>query len=351
MNISNVIKIRMERLGYMNPAQSEEDYDGLFRRLQPVSTEYFTEPGRPPSIRDRAAFDDTEYNRLLRGNQDLIKARFQGSTISYVRRDEIELYASAFCKPVSRMDDELVELYNILDQAGPMDKAQLMEEMDMKGPVVTKMLQKLQKAFLVYELQPDRFGEQVWQTFESEWPEFKLDRIPMEDARAEVVKRFIHNMVSVDMGMIADWTRFSKRDCRLLISRMLEKGMIDSFENGEDINYCLPGDKDTIFDMKSERVPESVFIIHKADYIYRAYESILKERFKGTEVLQFILIDGEFRGAVAGHWRIGPHDVEDIIVSLPKGEAERRESAVIDAVAKIYHPPNSSILRFNGKSL
>ncbi len=348
MNWNNIIKLRMERLGFTAPAGNEAEYDELFRRLQPVSTEYFSEPGRPPSIRYRADFDDIEYNRLLRQNQDIIKARFQGSTISYVRRDELELYAAAFAKPLSKMNDTELELFTVLDQVGPMDKKQIMEELDLKGPVVTKILQKFQKAFMVYELQPDRFGEQVWQTFSSEWPEFNYMIYNADEARRKIVLRFLGNMVIADADMTRDWTRFSKKEIAGVFADLEKRGMVKSFVSNDKAIYFRPEDKAAIFNRMKVRIPKSVFVIHKADYLYRAYEGSLKARYKGREILQHLLIDGEFAGAVEGHWRIGPHNIENIIVELSAEKAAERKNKIISAVAQFYHPPNSNILRYNG---
>ena len=70
--------------------------------------------------------------------------------------------------------------------------------------------------------------------------------------------------------------------------------------------------------------------------------------FSGLEILQYLLIDGEFLGAVTGHWRIGPHDVEDIIVTLPKKTATNYKQAILDEVSRIYSPPHSTIQKYNG---
>jgi len=351
MNWNNIFKLRMERLGFTNPAESEAEYDEIFRRLQPVSTEYFTEPGRPPAIRDRALFDDVSYNRLLRQNQDIIKARFQGNTISYVLREEFDIYASAFAKPISKVDDTMMELYTVLNQVGPMEKSQLIEELDLKGPVVTKILQKFQRAFMVYELQPDKFGEQVWQTFESEWQEFDIKKSDAAESKKAVIRRFIQNMVVVDFDMISDWSRFSKRETNEVIANLEESGTIEKIGESNESFWYLPEDREEIQSRMMVQIIPSVHVIHKADYLYRAYESKLKAQYKGKEILQYILIDGEIKGAVEGHWRIGPHNIENITINLPKYKTAIRKDEIISEVAKLYHPPYSNILRYNGKEI
>jgi hypothetical protein len=79
--------------------------------------------------------------------------------------------------------------------------------------------------------------------------------------------------------------------------------------------------------------------------------SELKRRFAGLEVLQYLLIDGDLRGAVCGHWRIGPHDVDDIVVDLSPEECVARKAEIIRAVAWGYHAPSHRILRYAGEPL
>ena len=66
-------------------------------------------------------------------------------------------------------------------------------------------------------------------------------------------------------------------------------------------------------------------------------------------LLQFLLIDGDLQGAVCGHWRFGPYDVDDIVVYLPEEERASRRDEIIEAVAWKYHPPEHNILRYNGE--
>ncbi len=100
------------------------------------------------------------------------------------------------------------------------------------------------------------------------------------------------------------------------------------------------------------RVPsQTVFMLHRGDPLVRACTGELKRRFAGLEVLQYLLIDGDLRGAVCGHWRINPFDVEDIVVHLDPGERASRKAEIIHAVAWGYHPPSHRILRYAGEPL
>ena len=61
-----------------------------------------------------------------------------------------------------------------------------------------------------------------------------------------------------------------------------------------------------------------------------------------------LLIDGELNGAVMGHMRIGPHDVEDIELQIPPRECASRRREILSVVAKHYCPPRSQIRHYCG---
>ena len=99
------------------------------------------------------------------------------------------------------------------------------------------------------------------------------------------------------------------------------------------------------------RIDPSVFMLHLGDPLVIPHTAELKERFQGLEVLACLLVDGELTGTVCGHWRIGPHDVEDIVLTLPARECMRRKREILEEVGRFYHPPRHHILRYAGKSL
>lgn len=75
----------------------------------------------------------------------------------------------------------------------------------------------------------------------------------------------------------------------------------------------------------------------------------MKERFKEAEVLEYLLIDGEFKGAVCGRWGFKPYDVEDIMVDLSRSEQRRRQESIIMEVRRVYVLPTHDIVRYAGE--
>ena len=98
-------------------------------------------------------------------------------------------------------------------------------------------------------------------------------------------------------------------------------------------------------------IVSGTWMIHRADYLAYAYTSELKARYKDQEVLQYLLIDGAFKGAVLGHWRIGPHDVDDVVVELPKKKRGLRRAEILKAVRRVYSGENHEVVCYDGDEL
>lgn len=53
-----------------------------------------------------------------------------------------------------------------------------------------------------------------------------------------------------------------------------------------------------------------------------------------------------------GHWRIGPYDVDDIVLDvLDATQAAARKNEILEAVRLIYAPKAHRILKYNGAVL
>ncbi|MNN86604.1 hypothetical protein D3C81_2040390 [compost metagenome] len=66
-------------------------------------------------------------------------------------------------------------------------------------------------------------------------------------------------------------------------------------------------------------------------------------------MLQFLLVDGAFRGVVLGHWRIGPYDIDDVVMELDEVETTERKEEVLQAIREMYDPQYHTILRYSGQ--
>jgi len=350
MNISpeTIFAERLRRQRLPVPVKTIEEYTTLFRLLQPVTPVADTRPGDPPILVHRAAFDDREITSNWRADRRLVKGRFLRGAIGYVFSEELELYANAFQRPLDKLNRRQELVYETLLHVGPLTPRQIKEETGLLNREIMPILHRLQQAFLVYEDQVDTDWERAWYIFPAEWPDITLGPDGWETAAREVLGRFLRAQVFVTGEQIKDWSGWPVKGIKHLLQLMQADGDVVSctFHGlGDGWTWA----EDTIVNAPAP-LP-TVFMLHRSDPLVRACLSELKRRFAGLEVLQYLLIDGDFRGAVCGHWRINPFDVEDIVVNLDPAERASRKAEIIQAVAWGYHPPHHHILRYMGKPL
>lgn len=348
MDRGSILAWRLIRQGLDQKETDPGAYLALFARLQPVAPVYFSMPGSPPGLVHRTAYDDGPVADQYRGQRRVVKGRFAGGSIAYVLAEELALYAVAYCKPIRRFTPVQEQVLDILRSTGPLSSRQLRQESGLRHKQLMPALHRLQQAFLLYEDQEDGDWSRPWCLFGSEWPDIDLEAMAWEDAAAEVCRRQVQTLVFADFEALRHGLGFAVRDLRRLLADMEEKGVLAATTvEGLGPGWMLPADRG----LPAKEPAAGVFMLHKADPLARPYSGQLKARFAGREVLQYLLIDGEWAGAVCGHWRIGPHDVEDVIVEAAAADKLKRRDAVLAAVAWGYRPPRSHIRRYDGQVL
>jgi hypothetical protein len=278
----------------------------------------------------------------------MVKGRFLGGGIGYVLAKDLELYANAFCRRLDTLNETQEIVLDAIIRSETLTPRQLKEETGLLNKKIMPAMHRLQEAFLVYEDQVDSDWERNWYEFAAEWPDVKLDEDRREEAAAQVLLRFLAGHVFATMEQLKDWSRLPNKLLKSVTRDMENSGFFVPIDiEGLGEGWMLAKDAN----LELREVPSSVFMIHKSDILTRSHASELKRRFGGQETLQYLLIDGEFRGAVLGHWRIGPHDVDDIVVEVPAKEREDRREEILKAVAWGYSPPHSHILKYDGNEI
>lgn len=347
MDKQTLLAHRLERQG-LGRLADEAAYQHLIHYLQPVAPVHFSRPGSPPRLVQRTRFDEGELADRWRSRRALVKGRFWGGNIGYVLAEDLALYGAACRRPLPRLSSLHEKILQTLRYEGPLSPRQLAAETGVRHKELMPGLHRLQQAFLVYEDQEDDNWERPFALFAAEWPGVELEALPWEEAAAEVVGRLLHSQVFLSAVQVCDWSQWPARKVGRLLQGLEAGGEVLRCEvQGLGEGWMRPEDQGL-----SLRQPErAVFMLHKADPLVKSHQSQLKEQFAGAEVLQYLLIDGDFRGAVCGHWRIGPHDVEDIILHLPRREIQARREEILAAVAAQYHPPHSQIRSYAGRVL
>jgi hypothetical protein len=230
---------------------------------------------------------------------------------------------------------------------GPLTPRQIKDETGLLNKQIMPALHQLQEAFVVFEDQLDSDWDRGWSSFASEWPDVVVSEAARDGATRRVLRRFLAAHVFATFEQVRDWSRWPVRRLRSALAELEAAAVIEACQVDGLGDGWAPAD-DASLPSVADAGP-SVFMLHKADFLCRSHTSELKRAFGDLEVLQWLLIDGRFRGAVLGHWRIGPHDADDIVVDLPHRDRAQRRDEIVAAVAQQYHAPRSHILKYDGQ--
>jgi hypothetical protein len=351
LNKDDIIRLRMKRQNLSRPVD-KPGYDALFRAMSPVPTIYWCEPGSPPTLPLHTDFDDYDYNSIRRSRRDILKGRFAGGTIGYVTLEDLELFACLYRKEEPKLSVVQMELIELLQQEGPMNIGSLRELAGYRAKDITPALHKLQEAFLVYEDQVDNEWDRGWYLFESEFPEIDLNRYTKAEALKLLLPRAVGLLVFFDEELLRSYYRLPVRLITETVNSMLTEGRIvpESLEGRK--GYLLKEDEIVLPQKRVVDEIPSVLMLQKNDFLVRAYSDELKAKFTSEwDSLYYLLIDGEFHGAVMGRFKFGPHVVEDIVLDLPEEERISRREEILTAVYTVFDPIASKPARYNGKPM
>jgi len=349
MDRKKIIALRMHRQHIARKAGMDE-YAALYRDLQPGQNVYWNGFGQPPTLSFRADFDDIEFNRIRQMRRDLVKGRFSGGNLGWIMPEDMELFAGLYAKPLTRPTDEQLGILELIRNAGPFTIQQIKEETGLLVKQITPILHRLQEAFLIYEDQYDGEWDRGWYKFPEMFPDVDPDRYSRHEALKIVLQRFAYRMVWFDTAMAKSFYRLPEKEIRQAANALAEEGIFTGCDGG----FILTADMPVIENL----IPDDmhfVYAIHRNDVLYKSHEHLLKEWTKSLtegleydcEPLQYLLIDGEFHGAVVGHFRNGPYDLNDVVCDLPDAYARRDE--IIEAVKEVNF--GKTPLRFIGKEI
>ena len=346
MTLSEPVAIarRMASQRFTRKIENADDYLHFARLCQPITTGHNAKPGSAPRLVHRCTFGDRPVAERLRTDGQLVKGRFAAGKVAYVLATDLELYCAAFVKPAERLGPDHKLVLDTVAQLEPITARQLKEETGLLSKRIGPVLQRLQQACLVFEDQSDGEWDRPWLLFATEWPDVQIERADRDACTATVLERAVAVLGYATAAELVAWSGFRQQR----VDAALERLVAESRVRPVGIDIIGPA-FEARADHRREPAPTGVLLLHKADMLSRACAAELEQRFGGLEVLQYLLIDGRFRGAVVGHWRIGPHDVEDVVVALGREEVADRKQEILAAVATEYHPPHSRVVQYAGK--
>lgn len=345
MDKNKIVSLRMERQHLIRKA-GKNDYISLYRDLQPGQNVYWNGFGDPPSLTFRADFDDIEFNRQRQEDRSLLKGRFAGGNLGWIMKEDLELFACLFCKPLDKPTEKHLMLKELIEREGPFNIQQIKETTGMLVKEITPVLHRLQEAFLIYEDQNDGEWDRGWYIFPEMFPDVNISKYTKTEALKIVLQRFSYRQVCFNAETVKSFYKLPAKIVKEAISSLASEGVIAETENG----WILKNDIELL--EKYEPVPlRSVYAMHRNDFLVKSNEYWLKEKFKHPEheTLQYLLIDGEFHGAVVGHFRNGPYDLEDVILDLSPEESAARKAEILDAVYAVNF--GKTLMKYRGEKL
>lgn len=334
----------MERQRLIKPL-SADGFDEIFRNMSPVHTNFWTDPGSPPTINGRCDMDDKAHCYMLRSKREIVKGRFQGQSVGYVFADELELMAGAFRKTGELSYDEQV-VFDIVRQEGPINIQMIKEITGMLSKRIAPVLHKLQQKFLVFEDQIDNEWDRCWYVFEQEF-DINLNRYTKIEAIKILLLRFAYMNVIFDVGMAKNYYSFTLKDIKAAITGLITDGKLVAVKGG----YARAEDAQEA--QKDEPCEKFVLAVDKNDFLIKSNEHRLTPIFKqdGSDILAYLLIDGELKGAILGHFRFGPHDLDDVVLKIDEKEVQKRKKEIIAAVEAFFGEYAKPLQKFMGKPL
>jgi len=354
MNKNKITALRMERQHLTQKATADQ-YDDLYRDTQPGQNVYWNGFGEPPTLSYRGAFDDKEYNRLRQQERQLIKGRFQSGNLGWIMPDDIELFAGLYMKPLTKPTELQLMLLELIQREGPMDIPLMKEMTELLVKKITPVLHRLQQAFLIYEDQSDfRWNEEDsmsgmerdWYQFSEMFPDANLNKYTKHEALKIILQRFAYRHVWFDLEMAKSFYKLSTSEIKKAIATLLEEGVLMEIDDG----YILCEDFEILKNYEAEQ-PQFIYAMHRNDFLVKSNEHWLKEQFTHIypDTMYYLLINGEFKGVVAGKFRYTP-EIEDIILDSSYEDVSPSKDKIIQAVRNLcgYKAP---IRRYQGEML
>lgn len=322
--------LRMERQNLINKV-SEAGYNTLYRDLQPGQNVYWNGFGDPPSLTYRADFNDIEYNRGRQAVRSLVKGRFAGGNLGWVAVEDLELFACLYQKPLAAPTDRQLTLLNLIQHEGPLNIQQMKAETGMLVKEITPALHRLQEAFLIYEDQNEGQEDRSWYKFDEMFPDVNLRRYSRTDALKILLRRFAYRTVWFDTDMVRSFYKLPAKDIKAAVESLVAESVLTEVDGG-----CLLTRDLELLKTCSGKLPKSVFAMHRNDFLVKSYEHVLKDKYPHSypDTLYYLLIDGEWHGAVVGKFRYTP-ELEDVILDLSAGEAAARKDEILAAIPSI----------------
>ncbi len=182
---------------------------------------------------------DWEDWRSRRESNDILMGKFVRGKVKYVRREDAPVFVGAFRDVVlSEMDMKVLDVIRRHDGLGQKEIGEMLGVPE----AVKRSIERLDSG--MYIVRKYLYGE-GWQS-RNLFISSDIEPMPMEEARRELVRRFVRAYGPVPIRGISGYTGFDRREIRKYLSELIEAG--------ELAEISIKGDADESY-MAAEDVP------------------------------------------------------------------------------------------------
>jgi len=208
---------------------------------------------------------------------------------------------------------------------------------------------------LIYEDQIESDWDRMWFSFETMFPEIDINKYTQSELLKIILPRFAKLNVFFDISMARSFYKLPLKELQTAADELVRSGEFVNYDNG----YMLKSDFDFLNSGKSDNLKQekSAYVMHRNDFLVKSNENsshqhprLLKSLFKHPDygILQYILIDGVFHGALCGRFTFGPAELEDVVLDLPEDEKIARKSEILGAIYEMHNREASPLKRYCG---
>lgn len=222
-----------------------------------------------------------------------------------------------------------LQLLELIERGEPMNIQQMKEETGLLVKAITSALHRLQEAFLIYEDQYDSDWDRGWYPFTQMFPDVDLAKYSRITVLKVLLQRFAYRHVLFDFEMALSFYKLPVKDIKMAITKLLTEDVLVEDDGG----YMLTADVDA---QPAGGILKVINAMHRNDFLVKSNEYWLRQKWPHSypDTLYYLLVDGEFRGAVVGKFRYTP-EFEDVLLDLPPEEAAARKDEVLAAIHEI----------------
>lgn len=256
----------------------------------------------------------------------IVEGRFFGGALQYVPTEELPIYYQALTPEIElTTNDGLILDY--IEENGPVSKDEITAGVHLSRKAIKKGLHRLDLSLRIVRAgwtKTRTWGQPLWETLQRWSPQIELEAIKPEQAREELILKFLTTNGVLTLAQSAALFKgsFKQEELRGILEGLEERGLVVSGEFVEGLpgeQYATPDSLSSLNSETGEFAEEFVSILGQGDPFCRIWARELFELFglrgpsaRGPAWLSYIFLNGTPVGAVDCKWRVERSQINDL---------------------------------------